>query len=172
MYTGLWHFLIFNLFGKDGKSLWRLQRLLGYSKSTSSYITVFIIVFYKIFIKFRSIFFHSKSFTGNFWDITYSYRLSTSKYIKYIFCILSCIYCLLLHIDVLHEIFLLLFLFLRLITYQYQLIILIVFLNILNMLAMLILVQIKSELDQVLISIHFFGDFQIYLQVITYRFEQ
>ena len=81
-------------------------------------------------------------------------------------CIISYISCVLLHSYILHGIFHVQFLFLSLRTYQYHLVVLILLLSFLGSLAMLILVLLKSELDQGHIF-HYTSckDFQVHLQV-------
>ena len=101
-------------------------------------------------------------------------RRNTYDMMTFCLCVdLSCIYCLLLHIDRLHDIFNLAYLFLTLITYQNQLIILTLFLSFLNTLAMLILVLKKCELGQANIFPYICcKNFQIHLQVIMCNFER
>ena len=85
LHTSLLHFLIIILSSKNGKSLWRLWGVLRYSISTSKMypMQIFLSYFYKLFIKFRHIYFHLKPTTGNLWGIIHPYRLFASKYVRY-----------------------------------------------------------------------------------------
>ena len=141
-----------------------------------SYIIIFIIVCISFSSNFNIFFFHLKPSVGNYWDIAHPDNLFTSKYIRYD--------------DSLFYLYLLIYLlfaaayrciawhsssnaFFSLITYQYQLIILILPLFFWNMLAMLILVLIKNELNQAhIVQYICLESFQIHLQVIIYHFER
>ena len=48
-----------------------------------SFINIFIIVFYELFIKFWYFFFCLKPFTGNIWNVVHPYKLFASKYTRY-----------------------------------------------------------------------------------------
>ena len=46
------------------------------------FVTILIIIFCELFIKFRTFFFYLKPFTGNFWNIAHPCKLYASKYWK------------------------------------------------------------------------------------------
>ena len=76
-----------------------------------SFITIFIIIFYKFFIRLWCVFSPSKLSIGNFWDLSHQYKLFASHFI-----VVYCSYYLLLQMDELRDIFHLLFLFLPFVT--------------------------------------------------------
>ena len=73
---------MFDPFGKNGASLWKLWKVLGYSPSTSSIYHLslsslkFVITFSSNLVKFL---FHLNSFALNFGDAAHPYRLFGSK---------------------------------------------------------------------------------------------
>ena len=135
-----------------------------------SCISIFIVVFYKVFIKLRCIFNLLK--TINFWDITRPYILFTSKFFVFI---------------IIFHVFVLLLAF----AYQWitwHVLPLVTFptisgismsvdtsnftVVILTLLAMLILVQKENEEDQIhIFQDAYFGSSQIHQLTIMYRFE-
>ena len=72
--TSLLHFLVFSLSGKNGKSIWRLNKLfwiLNIYFKKISLITVFAITIYEILTNLENLFIHLKPFTRSFWDIRF-----------------------------------------------------------------------------------------------------
>ena len=130
-HTTVLHLSIFILLGKNGKSLCKSCNFFGHLTSTSRIYPLLVIV-------------ETLPNHINYLRLNIEYTKILHFYHNF-----SCIYYLLSRICVLNGIFNLLFLLLPLITYHNQLIILILCLFFLNMLAMLILVMIKNEQDQV-----------------------
>ena len=87
LHTSLWHFLIFILSGKDGRSSWSWWRSLKYSTSSSNICILYRYFHHALFrnssSNFDVSFFHLHLSFGNFWDIAHPYRLFTSQYKKY-----------------------------------------------------------------------------------------
>ena len=73
LHTSLWHFLIFILSGKDGRSSWSWWRSLKYSTSSSNICILYRYFHHALFrnssSNFDVSFFHLHLSFGNFWDI-------------------------------------------------------------------------------------------------------
>ena len=106
-----------------------------------SFISIFIIIFIKFLLNLKEILFHLRHYPS-----TQSFFPNIEYMIIICFYhIFLCIYYFLLHIYVLNDVFLLQFLFLKLITYLYQLINQFYFSLFLNKLGMPIQAQTKIE---------------------------
>ena len=126
-------------------------KVLNISFKKISIVTFFILVFYEIFIKLRSIFYPLKFF---YWNPLWHWLTIQIIYIpisKYHHHSLSCMCYYLLHITILSDTFLLSYLFLTLITFWYQLKDIILFWSFLDVFAILIQ-EVKEILqDQICI---------------------
>ena len=71
----------FFLWGKNIKSLWRLNKFFGYSTSTLRKYPLWL--FMKSSLNWDRSSTHLKLLIGGFWDISHSYRLLASNYMRY-----------------------------------------------------------------------------------------